>query len=276
MRGLDRDGDPVINPTNGEVTMYCVSGDPVTGEGWVDQVSGDRRLMATMGPFTFNPGDSQQVVIKLGAYQKDNPLNAITGLKRTLNLGPDSESDRAVIDPAELYRYYMYAFDPIIATVHVGDLSGGYTASDIDQLTVVVNDSIVPASIGVVPSHPGFTGDVLEMTFPVPGFIRGYGPLQDVSEHLFSVSGQFVDTEPFVAAGAVTIIGKMYGDADGSGYVDIDDVVFLLQFMFGGGPAPSPMFLGDNDCTGDIDIDDVVYLIGYIFAGGAVPRDACR
>ena len=91
-----------------------------------------------------------------------------------------------------------------------------------------------------------------------------------------SSSGQFADSESFVAAGAVTIIGKMYGDADGSGYVNIDDAVFLLHFMFSGGPAPSPMFLGDNDCSGDVDIDDVVYLIEYIFAGGPVPRHACR
>jgi hypothetical protein len=91
-----------------------------------------------------------------------------------------------------------------------------------------------------------------------------------------SSSGQFADSEPFVAAGAVTIIGKMYGDADGSGYVNIDDAVFLLHFMFSGGPAPSPMFLGDNDCSGEVDIDDVVYLIEYIFAGGPVPRHACR
>jgi hypothetical protein len=253
MRGLWRTGDPVINPITGEETMYFVSGDPVTGEGWVDPISGDRRLMATMGPFSFNPGDSQ-----------------------ILNLHPNSDWNRAVIDPEEMYRYYMYAFDPIIATVHVGNLSGGYTASDIDQSSVVINDSIVPISFEVVPSHAGFTGEVLKLTLPVIGFIRGYGPLLDINERVFTVSGQYNDSGLFMAAGAVTIIGKMYGDADGSGYVDVDDVVFLLHFMFTGGPAPSPIILGDNDCSGDVDIDDVVYLIEYIFAGGHVPRHACR
>ncbi len=28
------------------------------------------------------------------------------------------------------------------------------------------------------------------------------------------------------------------GDADGSGGVDIDDVVYLINYIFGGGPAP--------------------------------------
>jgi hypothetical protein len=30
---------------------------------------------------------------------------------------------------------------------------------------------------------------------------------------------------------------------------------------------------GDSDCSGDVDIDDVVYLIAYIFSGGPAPCD---
>ncbi|MFH1891544.1 MAG: hypothetical protein ABIK83_02555, partial [Candidatus Zixiibacteriota bacterium] len=63
------------------------------------------------------------------------------------------------------------------------------------------------------------------------------------------------------------------GDADGSGFVDIDDVVFLIQYIFAGGPAPVPLDAGDAECSGFIDIDDVVYLINYIFAGGPAPGD---
>jgi hypothetical protein len=70
------------------------------------------------------------------------------------------------------------------------------------------------------------------------------------------------------------------GDADGSAAVDIDDVVYLIQYIFAGGPAPIPeICCGDangNGITGcGIDIDDVVYLIEYIFAGGPPPEDAC-
>ncbi len=63
------------------------------------------------------------------------------------------------------------------------------------------------------------------------------------------------------------------GDADGSGGVDIDDVVFLIAYIFQSGPAPSPLSSGDANCSGAIDIDDVVYLIAYIFAGGPPPCD---
>ncbi len=65
------------------------------------------------------------------------------------------------------------------------------------------------------------------------------------------------------------------GDADNSGAVDIDDAVYLINYIFGGGPAPDPLEVGDVDCSGGIDIDDVVYLIQYIFGGGPEPCDGC-
>jgi hypothetical protein len=63
------------------------------------------------------------------------------------------------------------------------------------------------------------------------------------------------------------------GDADQSGAIDIDDVVYLIAYIFSGGPAPVPCSVtsGDADCTNGVDIDDVVYLIAYIFSGGPAP-----
>ncbi|MBU2625279.1 MAG: S8 family serine peptidase [candidate division Zixibacteria bacterium] len=62
------------------------------------------------------------------------------------------------------------------------------------------------------------------------------------------------------------------GDADGSGDVDIDDVVYIIAFVFTGGPSPVPVEAsGDADGSGEVDIDDVIYLIAYIFTGGPPP-----
>jgi hypothetical protein len=69
------------------------------------------------------------------------------------------------------------------------------------------------------------------------------------------------------------------GNADGLGGVDIDDVVFLINFIFVlGSPAPDPLGIGDADCSDGehpVDVDDVVYLIQYIFAFGPVPCANC-
>ncbi len=63
------------------------------------------------------------------------------------------------------------------------------------------------------------------------------------------------------------------GDADDSEDVDIDDAVYLIQYIFASGPPPEPLEAGDADCSSSVDIDDVVCLINYIFAGGNSPCD---
>jgi hypothetical protein len=66
---------------------------------------------------------------------------------------------------------------------------------------------------------------------------------------------------------------SLCGDVDASGGIDIDDVVYLIAYIFVGGPGPNPYESGDADCSVGVDIDDVVYLITYIFSGGNAPCD---
>ncbi len=65
------------------------------------------------------------------------------------------------------------------------------------------------------------------------------------------------------------------GDADNNDIVTISDAVYLISYIFGGGPAPDPLDAGDVDCNTIVTISDAVYLINYIFGGGAVPCAAC-
>jgi hypothetical protein len=71
------------------------------------------------------------------------------------------------------------------------------------------------------------------------------------------------------------VVGGICGDTDSSGGIDLDDVVFLIYYIFGGGPEPAPYEIGDADCSGGIDLDDVVYLIYYVFGGGSLPCVSC-
>ena len=41
--------------------------------------------------------------------------------------------------------------------------------------------------------------------------------------------------------------------------------------MFSGGVSPVPLDAGDVACTGSIDIADLVYLVSYMFSGGPEP-----
>lgn len=66
-------------------------------------------------------------------------------------------------------------------------------------------------------------------------------------------------------------LGVIPGDADGSGIVSLADLVFVVNYIFSGGPSPTPLLSGDADCSGAINISDAVHLISYIFAGGPPP-----
>lgn len=81
MKGLQQDGSPWINPTNGQFTTFQVSGDPVLGSGWLDANPADRRLQLSSGPFTFSPGDTQIVTCAIIVGQSTNRLASISLMK---------------------------------------------------------------------------------------------------------------------------------------------------------------------------------------------------
>ncbi len=88
-----------------------------------------------------------------------------------------------------------------------------------------------------------------------------------------SMTGDFDDSVMVVPS--VQLPQFVCGDADGTGIVTISDAVYLINYIFGGGPAPAPVVRGDADCNGIVTISDAVYLINYIFGGGAAPCAAC-
>jgi hypothetical protein len=63
------------------------------------------------------------------------------------------------------------------------------------------------------------------------------------------------------------------GQVDHLGIVDIDDAVFLINYVFASGFPPEPYDMGDVNCSGAVDIDDIVHLVTYVFGGGNIPCD---
>jgi hypothetical protein len=58
------------------------------------------------------------------------------------------------------------------------------------------------------------------------------------------------------------------GDVNGDEQVNVGDAVFLISFIFKGGPAPDP------ECV-ETNVGDAVYLIAYVFKSGPPPVDDC-
>ncbi|HEX9916666.1 MAG TPA: choice-of-anchor Q domain-containing protein [candidate division Zixibacteria bacterium] len=84
------------------------------------------------------------------------------------------------------------------------------------------------------------------------------------------IAGKHVDM------GAYENAGFICGDANGDGQITVSDVVYLINYLFKGGPPPECppqpyLSCGDANCDGKVTVSDVIYLINYLFKGGPPP-----
>ncbi|MCJ7507963.1 MAG: dockerin type I domain-containing protein [candidate division Zixibacteria bacterium] len=70
---------------------------------------------------------------------------------------------------------------------------------------------------------------------------------------------------------ATKIKNAKNGDANVDGNVTVSDVVYLINYLFKGGPEPWFAY-SDVNADGKISVVDVVYLISYLFKGGQPPK----
>jgi len=62
-----------------------------------------------------------------------------------------------------------------------------------------------------------------------------------------------------------------YGDPNRDESININDVVYIITYVFKSGPSPDPPESGDANCDARVNVADAVFLINYIFAGGPEP-----
>ncbi len=87
---------------------------------------------------------------------------------------------------------------------------------------------------------------------------------------------QFVDAERWAyEQGIIPMFGvPQPGDANWDYQVNVGDAVYLISYIFKGGPAPSSGLCG-GDANGDCacNVGDAVFVISYVFKGGPAPPD---
>ncbi len=67
------------------------------------------------------------------------------------------------------------------------------------------------------------------------------------------------------------VLAYIPGDANGDRRVNIGDPVYIVNYIFRGGPALNPAEAADANCDGTINVGDAVYLVNYIFRNGPAP-----
>ncbi|MEW5994833.1 MAG: C1 family peptidase [Candidatus Zixiibacteriota bacterium] len=119
------------------------------------------------------------------------------------------------------------------------------------------------------------TGEVAKLYFTVSPnaewgdttIIRVDGYLSQLPEF----SGIFATYQPIVQS-SILYGCLTHGDVDGTTGITVSDLTYLVDYLFGGGPAPLPeVEAGDVDCNGGVNVADITYLVNYFFSGGLPP-----
>ncbi len=61
----------------------------------------------------------------------------------------------------------------------------------------------------------------------------------------------------------------MCGDANSDSQVNVSDAVWIINFVFAGGPSPDPLEAGEVNCDGEINVSDAVWIINFVFLDGS-------
>jgi len=117
-------------------------------------------------------------------------------------------------------------------------------------INVIPEDGIPPGetySLGVRPDDLHEVILVVKKEAPVPGDMDEYFYIINDDYHYFN------------------------GDANGDETINLLDIVYIINYLYKGGPPPYPEGSADSDCNLLVNILDVTYLIGYLYKSGSPP-----
>ncbi|MCJ7786426.1 MAG: M28 family peptidase, partial [Desulfobacterales bacterium] len=180
-----------------------------------------------------------------------------------------------------VFNFDMIAYDgnkDNIIEVHCGSPSANQALADL------LIGSISDYGLGLSPQKiiSGTTGGSDHASFWDYNFpaILGIEDFQDFNAYYHQTGDRvsafdtsyYVDfTKAAVASFSILANPYMIGDANRDGQLNVSDAIYLINYLFKGGPAPNPIQTGDVNCDGKINVSDVVYLINYLFKGGPPP-----
>jgi uncharacterized protein (TIGR02145 family) len=63
------------------------------------------------------------------------------------------------------------------------------------------------------------------------------------------------------------------GDANSDVAVNVSDAIWIINYVFIGGPEPNPFLSGEVNCDGSVNVSDAIWIANYVFIGGNEPCD---
>jgi len=114
---------------------------------------------------------------------------------------------KTVISPNPMYAFMLTRIEPMDATIYLGDFMDGHSIYDVDTNSILINGLILPYTVNILPMHPEFQGEVLEILFDIGPFINYYMLLWDWTTQTYLISGSFQDETPFSINGKISMRG---------------------------------------------------------------------
>jgi len=139
---------------------------------------------------------------------------------------------------------------------------------------------LTSATPNTQPDLESGTGPVLKIYFSVPSdAVPGQSVpivLGGYTSYLPMYYSRFLDYQPETMSGSLDVTSCCMGirgniDADPADEVTISDLIYLVDYMFSGGPATTCTKEADIDGSLTIDVSDLIYLVDYMFTGGCEP-----
>jgi hypothetical protein len=209
MRGLSRDGEPIHVDDDPAlpVTTYQVSGDPVTGSGWLDSTPADRRLAITTGPFDMEPGQTHQIAVAILVGQGTDRLSSITALR---NMAPIARLVYQQLFPQVTKLDVALNLDPDVINLknHAPWVTAylepsGFDVSTIDFTSLRLAGSVPPVpKVAVVGDRNGNGIPELMAKFGRPAL----DPLLTLGANELEVTGRLMTGEEFRGSDRVRVI----------------------------------------------------------------------
>ncbi|MBI4603199.1 MAG: hypothetical protein HY721_14685 [Planctomycetes bacterium] len=140
----------------------------------------------------------------------------------------------------------------------------GLGAADVDALADFLENGLFdPAFERYDPASSTRTFDPSEADLTYSPELKAAGARDGLLPSLRAVGSDDILTR------RQTIFAR--GRVSGDDRIDLSDSVFIIGYLFLGGPSPDPMVAGDTNHDGRIDIADPIYLLNYLFQGGPAP-----
>ena len=186
------------------------------------------------------------------------------GVTDLIPLGQATET-KLLFKPDPQMLVFLYAYPAVIDTIFIGNVEE-INILEVDPASIVINGAIPATGVTVLESHPGFIGPVLQVLFPAKDFINNLGVIYGQSTQPYIVTGSTYDNTEFSYTGEIDFIGHLLGDVNGDDKIDLLDILYLIDYIYGDGAAPLPgVEFGDVSRDGEVNLLDILKIIEIVY-----------